>query len=170
MKQLNSSYLDTPLGTMIAIADESALYLLQFVDHKNLEQKIEKLRLKTESTIVPGSTHPIALVTTELQSYFSGNLKEFKTPLHLTGTPFQNSAWQELMNIAYGTTQNYADQANAIGKQSAHRAVANANSANNIIIIIPCHRIIQSNGSLGGYSATIARKQWLIEHEKKNLI
>jgi len=162
---LKSSWLDTPLGPMLAIADEQALYLLEFVERRGLEKEIERLRSK--AIILPGSTDSITLVESELQAYFAGNLKAFKTPLHLIGSPFQKSVWDELIKIPYGQTRSYADQAAAIGKPSAFRAVANANGANQIAILVPCHRIINSDGKLGGYGGGISRKKWLLDHEKQ---
>ncbi|WP_341794204.1 MULTISPECIES: methylated-DNA--[protein]-cysteine S-methyltransferase [unclassified Rickettsia] len=165
---LKADRLDTSLGPMLAIADEYALYLLEFVDRRGLEREIEKLRIKTKAAIIPGSNAPLKSIKTELKFYFAGSLKEFKTPLHLLGSPFQQLVWQELMRIPYGETRSYGKQATAIGKQNAYRAVANANGANQLAIVIPCHRIINSNGELGGYGGGIARKKWLIEHEQRN--
>ena len=165
---LKSSWLDTPLGPMLAISDEEALYLLEFVDRRGLEREIEKLRIKTKASIIPGITTPITSIETELKSYFNGNLKEFKTPIRLLGTAFQKLVWDALITIPYGETRSYADQAILVGKQSAYRAVANANGTNQISIIIPCHRIINSNGALGGYGGGITRKKWLLAHEKQN--
>lgn len=165
---LKAAWLDTPLGPMIAIADEYALYLLEFVDRRGLEREIEKLRIKTKAAIIPGSNAPLKSIATELKFYFAGSLKEFKTTLRLLGSPFQQRVWQELIRIPYGETRSYLAQAMAIGKQSAYRAVANANGANQLAIVIPCHRIINSNGELGGYGGGIARKKWLIEHEQRN--
>lgn len=166
---LKVSWLDTRLGPMIAIADDEGLYLLEFIDRRGLQREVEKLRLKRKATIVPGITDPIQSITLELQSYFEGNLKKFETPVHLLGSPFQRLVWEELMRIPYGQTRTYLSQAKAIGQCTAYRAVANANGANQLAIIIPCHRIINSNGDLGGYGGGIPRKQWLIDHEKKGL-
>ena len=163
---LKASWLDTPLGPMLAIADEKALYLLEFVERRGLEREIERLRAK-KAIIIPGCTEPITLVESELQAYFTGKLKIFTTPLHLIGSPFQKSVWNELIKIPYGQTKSYADQAAAIGKPSAYRAVANANGANQIAILIPCHRIINSDGKLGGYGGGISRKKWLLNHEQQ---
>ena len=164
---LKTSWIDTKLGPVIAIGDETALYLVEFFDRRGLEHKIKKLILNTKAAIIPGVTEPIRSITLELESYFEGELKAFKTPLRLLGSPFQRLVWEALMNIPYGTTQSYMAQAYAIGKNKAYRAVANANSVNQLAIIIPCHRIINSNGNLGGYSGGIIRKQWLIEHEQR---
>ena len=167
LKILKASWLDTKLGPMLAIADDDALYLLEFVDRRGLEREVERLRLKTKAAIIPGITDPIKSITLELESYFEGTLREFKTPLHLLGSPFQILVWKELMRIAYGQTRTYLSQACAIGKQTAYRAVANANGANQLAIVLPCHRIINSNGNLGGYGGGKARKAWLIDHEQQ---
>lgn len=166
---LKASWIDTKLGPMIAIADEDGLYLLEFVDRRGLEREVERLRIKTKAAIILGITDPIKSITLELESYFEGKLKEFSTPLHLLGSPFQKLVWDELMRIPYGQTRSYMAQAEAIGRTTAYRAVANANGANQFAIVIPCHRIINSNGELGGYGGGIRRKQWLIEHEKSNV-
>ena len=165
-KQLKSSWLDSPLGPMLAVSDDKALYLLEFVERRGLEREIERLKLRTKSAIIPGRTAAIDSIEEELASYFAGDLKIFKTPIHMLGSEFQQMAWQELMNIPYGGTRSYLAQAEAIGKPTSYRAVANANGANQLAIIIPCHRIINSNGNLGGYGGGISHKQWLINLEK----
>lgn len=163
---LKASWLDTPLGPMIAIANEEALYLLEFVDRRGLEREIERLRQKTKSAIIPGYTTPICSIERELNLYFKGELKEFKTPLFLLGSPFQKNVWAELVKIPPGETKSYSEIAIAIGKPTAFRAVAQANGANQLAIIIPCHRVINTNGELGGYAGGLTRKKWLINHEK----
>jgi AraC family transcriptional regulator, regulatory protein of adaptative response / methylated-DNA-[protein]-cysteine methyltransferase len=166
---LKSSLITTPLGSMLAVANDQALYVLKFTNQRNLENEIEKFKITTQATIIPGRTHHIDSIEQELNAYFAGLLKEFKTPIHLLGSPFQQSVWNALLTIPYGTTISYSQQAHMLDKPSAHRAVANANGANQLGIIVPCHRIIRSNGNLGGYGGGIAHKQWLIDHEKKNL-
>src|SRR5205085_12235562 len=99
---LKVAWLDTPLGQMMAIADEKALFLLEFVDQRGLERQIERLQLRTQLAIVPGTTAITTLIAKELQDYFSGTLTEFKTPLYFFGTPFQQKVWQELQKIPYG--------------------------------------------------------------------
>ncbi|AXU06696.1 methylated-DNA--[protein]-cysteine S-methyltransferase [Rickettsia japonica] len=164
---LKAAWLDTPLGSMLAISDEKLLYLLEFVDRRGLEREIERLRIKTESAIIPGSTEPILMIEEDLQLYFNGTLQKFNTPIWFLGSPFQKMVWQELINIPYGETRSYLNQAKALGKPNSYRAVANANGMNQLAIIVPCHRIINSNGKLGGYSRGLHRKKWLIEHERK---
>lgn len=165
---LKAAWLDTPLGPMIAIADEKYLYLLEFVDRRGLEREVERLRQKTKSAVIPGATHVIHLIEAELKAYFNGDLKKFKTPLFFLGSPFQKQVWDELIKIPYGETRCYSDIAKAIGRQSAHRATASANGANQLAIIVPCHRVINISGDVGGYGGGLARKQWLINHEKRN--
>jgi AraC family transcriptional regulator of adaptative response/methylated-DNA-[protein]-cysteine methyltransferase len=166
---LKSAWLDTKLGCMIAISDEKLLYLLEFVDCKGLEREVERLRLSTESVIISGETSPIDSIKKEIKLYFDGKLKEFKTPLFFLGSPFQKNVWKALEKIPYGQTRSYADISKVIEKPSAFRAVARANGANQIAIVIPCHRVINTGGNLGGYAGGLLRKQWLINHEKTYL-
>jgi len=163
---LKVAWIDTPLGTMIAIADDKALYLLEFTNGKGLDREIAQLSSKVSATIIAGSNAPLLTIGQELKSYFSGELKKFKTPLHLFGSSFRQLVWQELLRIPYGKTKSYAQQAQALGKPTAFRAVANANGANQLAIIIPCHRIINHNGKLGGYGGGFYRKKWLLAHEQ----
>lgn len=156
---LFKTLIPTPLGDMVAIADHTALHLLEFVDNP-------KPFVLRNITIVPGASAIFTALQKELDAYFAGTLKQFTVPLHLEGTPFQQQTWQKLCTINYGTTCSYAQLAQAVNKPTAHRAVANANGANRIAIIIPCHRVITSAGTLGGYRQKLERKQWLLEHER----
>ncbi len=166
-KVLKASWIDTPLGPMCAIADDETLYLLEFVDRRGLEKEIERLRKRTKRAIIPGKSNPLNQIEVELKEYFSGKIHAFKTPLFLIGSPFQKMVWEELQKIPRGETRFYAQIAKAIGKPSAFRAVALANGANQFAIVIPCHRVINSNGDLGGYGGGIKRKEWLLKHERK---
>jgi len=152
---------------MIAIADEDNLYLLEFVDRRGLEHEIESLRKKLKTAIIPGQTQIIRNIESEITHYFNGKNLEFKTPIHLVGSPFQKSVWEELRNIPLGETRSYLDIAKSLKKPTAFRAVAQANGANQLAIIVPCHRVINTNGELGGYGGGVARKQWLLELERK---
>lgn len=162
---LKKTWIETPLGAMLAVADEKALYLLEFGDRRSLEDEIERLKQKTKLPILAGKSQIIEQIETELKSYFSGRLREFKTPLFPIGTSFQKRVWEELKKIPAGETRSYAEIAEAIGKPSAYRAVALANGANRLAVIIPCHRVINSNGALGGYGGGIDKKEWLLKHE-----
>lgn len=165
---LKASWLDTKLGPMVAITDNEKLYLLEFVDRRGLEREVERLRQKVKAAIVPGETQSSRSIEKELHQYFDGKLSEFKTPLCFLGSPFQKRVWDELQKIPFGKTRSYADIAKAVGKPSAFRAVAQANGANQLAIVIPCHRVINSTGELGGYGGGLVRKKWLINHEKRN--
>ncbi|WP_407673331.1 bifunctional transcriptional activator/DNA repair enzyme AdaA [Paenibacillus silvisoli] len=165
-KILKAAWIDTRLGPMIAISDEHALHLLEFVDRRGLEREVERLRKRTKSAIIPGVTEPIRSIERELADYFEGSLTAFKTPIAMLGSPFQINVWQQLMAIPPGETRSYLDLAKSLGKPSAFRAVAQANGANQLAIIIPCHRVINANGELGGYGGGLSRKDWLLTHEK----
>lgn len=164
-KNLLSRHITTPLGQMLAIADNNFLYLLEFISQKNLSRAL--ISLQKKFTITEGKNALLTNLENELEKYFKGSLKKFQTPIEFLGTEFQKIAWQNLQQINYGQTKSYLEQARALGKNSAYRAVANANAANKIAIIIPCHRVINSNGKLGGYAGGINKKQWLLDHEKK---
>lgn len=167
-KKLYISFITTPLGDMVAISDHAFLYLLEFADRKNLESRIIKLRDTLNAVIECSHSNPMSVIKSELELYFAGKLISFKTPIKMIGTPFQQQAWAALLEVPYAQTLSYKSQACAIGKTTAYRAVANANSCNHLAIIIPCHRIINSNGELGGYAGTHARKKWLLEHEESS--
>ena len=166
---LKTAWLDTPLGPMVAVADEEVLYLLEFVDRRGLEAEIERLRRKVEAAIVPGRSRPIERIEEELGAYFSGELKRFSVPTATLGTPFQRTVWQALQTIPAGETRSYAQIAEATGKPAACRAVASANGANQLALIVPCHRAIRSDGHLGGYGGGLPRKRWLLDHERNCL-
>ncbi|MBM3857308.1 MAG: bifunctional transcriptional activator/DNA repair protein Ada [Verrucomicrobia bacterium] len=163
---LHATWIDSPLGPMLAIADEEKLFLLEFVERRGLEREIERLRKRMKAAIVPGMTKPLHAIEQELKKYFEGKLKKFETPFFLLGSDFQKKVWRALLKIPYGTTRSYAAQADSMGFPRATRAVANANGANQLALVIPCHRIINSNGALGGYGGGLARKEWLLQHEK----
>lgn len=161
----SSLQLNTPLGPMIAIGDHQALYLLEFVDRAKLERKVEQLRKRAKATIIPGSTPILQSIASELTDYFSGDLRQFETPVSFLGSDFQHGAWKALQQIPFGNTCSYAQMACSIGRKSAYRAVANANGANLLSIIVPCHRVINKDGKLGGYGGGLSRKEWLLMFE-----
>lgn len=164
---LSSEWIQTPLGPMLAAGDDDRLYFLEFSDQKEFNKSFAKLKEEVGCDSVMGEALSTKSVKHELKAYFEGKLKKFQTPLFLGGTPFQNQVWQQLLKTPYGKTMNYLEQARAMGKEKAVRAVASANSKNRIAILIPCHRIISSSGGLGGYAGGPNKKQWLIAHEKK---
>ncbi len=162
--------IETPLGTMFACAIEKGICLLEFSDRKMLETQFKSLAKRLNGTIIQGANKHFNLLNKELTEYFDGKLKQFTIPIFSPGTEFQESVWRELQNITYGKTRSYQEQANALNKPNAVRAVANANGMNKISIIIPCHRVIGSDGNLTGYGGGLWRKKWLLELERKNLI
>ncbi|WP_409344291.1 bifunctional transcriptional activator/DNA repair enzyme AdaA [Paenibacillus sp. MBLB4367] len=168
-KVLKAAWIDTRLGPMVAIGDESKLYLLEFVDRRGLEREVERLRIRTKMAIIPGMTEPIRSIEGELADYFDGKRTRFQTPLFLLGSPFQKSVWEQLMQIPPGETRSYSDIAVSLGKPTAFRAVAQANGANQLAIVIPCHRVINADGELGGYGGGLARKKWLLDLESRDL-
>jgi AraC family transcriptional regulator of adaptative response/methylated-DNA-[protein]-cysteine methyltransferase len=154
---------------MLAIADEEALYLLEFIDCRGLEREVERLRKKTKRAIIPGITEPILIIEKELAEYFDGMRQEFQTPLFFLGSLFQKRVWEALGKIPCGQTRSYLDIATLIGKPTAFRAVANANGANQLAVVVPCHRVINTNGEFGGYGGGLARKKWLINLEQQGI-
>lgn len=164
---LKAARIETVIGPMIAMADDDALYLLEFFTRRGLEREVMRLRSRGLS-IITGNAQPLTSIEAELNAYFAGSLTQFNTPYRVLGTPFQQQVWQALCQIPFGETKSYAEQSMSLGKPNSHRAVANANGANQLAIMIPCHRVIASNGTLGGYGGGLAVKKWLIEHEKRH--
>ena len=160
--------IETDLGTMVACATDKGVCLLEFSDRKGLETELKQLAKYHNANIVQGQNKYFKQLKEELDAYFEGRLKEFKVPLDISGTDFQKQVWQALVEIPYGTTSSYLRQAEVLGKPSSVRAVANANGMNKIAIIIPCHRVVGSDGSLTGYAGGLWRKRKLIDLEKDN--
>lgn len=152
---------DTPFGSMIAIGDEKTLYLLAFAERCNIEKTI-----KSFSPFKTGQTKPIIQIEEEISFYFKNKDHKFKTPFQIKGSPFETQVWEALQKIPPGSTSSYATLAQAIGKPKAARAVGNALKMNPFAILIPCHRVICSNGDLGGYNGGIDKKQGLLRHEQ----
>lgn len=163
---LKQSSINTPIGTLIALGDEHALYMLQFEDAIKLGKAIEQVRMNMNATITKGTAASILSIQQELTDYFNGTLMHFTTPLFFTGTDFYKKTWQAVTHVPYGKTACYKDVAKAVGTPQGCRAVARANACNQLVIVVPCHRIITRSGKLGGYNAGLWRKEWLVEHEK----
>ena len=158
--------LETPLGTMVACATDKGICLLEFTDRKMLETEFKDLAKSLNATIVQGENPHFKTLEKELSEYFQGNRKTFTIPLSPVGTAFQKSVWKVLEKIPYGETWTYRQQSEILGDAKKVRAVANANGMNKISILIPCHRVIGSNGTLTGYGGGIWRKQKLLALEK----
>ena len=157
----------TPLGPMVAGSIDDALCLLEFADRRMIETQIARLRKRLNCVFVPGETALFVELSDELDHYFRGELKEFSIPLLTPGTDFQRCVWSRLRAIPSGTTRSYAEIAAEIGRPTAVRAVARANGDNRIAILIPCHRVIGSDGKLTGYGGGLWRKRRLLEIEQE---
>lgn len=162
------SRIGTPLGPMLAGAVDDGICLLEYVDRRMLETQIKRLRTRLDATVLPGTSRHFGPLKEQLEAYFGGTLHTFDLPLVAPGSEFQCSVWDELRTIPYGETRSYAQQAIRIGKPRAVRAVARANGDNRIAIIIPCHRVIGSDGSLTGYGGGLARKRFLLDLERRS--
>lgn len=151
MNNLQTTYYKTPIGTAKIIGDENGIQSVSVLDDA----------IETSKEI------PVCLqnCVTQLEEYFIGKRKDFDLKLNPQGTTFQKKVWQELLTISYNTTRTYLEQSKTLGDVKAIRAVASANGKNPIWIIIPCHRVIGSDGSLTGYAGGIWRKKWLLAHE-----
>lgn len=155
---------ETPLGMMIAIASETELKLLKFHDDKNIEKELQKLKFeKTEVDL-----EIFKNLKNQIKEYFEGKRKNFDIKLNPFGSDFQIKTWKAIQKISYNTTGTYKELARKISSEKAARAVANACGQNKIVIIIPCHRVIGSNKKIGGYSAGVWRKEFLLSLENDN--
>ena len=163
------SRLTTPIGPMFVCATDKGICLLEFTNRIRLEKEFKDLQKLLNAEILAGENKFIVQAKKEVKEYFEGKRKTFEVALHTPGTDFQNSVWNTLTKIPYGQTVSYQEQAIQLQNPKAVRAVASTNGKNRIAIIIPCHRVIGSNGKLTGYAGGIERKKWLIEFEKKNI-
>jgi methylated-DNA-[protein]-cysteine S-methyltransferase len=145
-----ASVIETPIGKLSILADEDFVHAVTFEEKDIADLTENELTIK---------------VANQLKEYFNGTLRDFDFPMQQKGTDFQQEVWQNLLTIPYGETTSYA-------KFSAHkplaiRAIASANGKNNIAIVVPCHRVIGSNGKLVGYAGGLWRKKWLLQHERE---
>jgi len=160
------AWMETPLGPMAAGATARGICFLEFTDRRMLEVQLETLSRRFDLSIVPGENEIVARLRRELERYFSGRLKRFSVPLEYPGTEFQVRVWRALLDIPFGETRSYEDVARALGMPGAVRAVGHANGLNRIAIVIPCHRVVNKNGELGGYGGGLWRKKHLLALEQ----
>ncbi len=163
---LLADWIETPLGPMIAVCDQRKLHLLEFIDRRALASELKRLRLAVGCQIGLGRHAPTEQISAELKAYFEGRCAVFETPLALHGSAFSQRVWQALSEIPAGETRSYSDIARGIEQPTATRAVARANGANQIALVVPCHRVVGADGSLTGYGGGLWRKQKLIELER----
>jgi O-6-methylguanine DNA methyltransferase len=168
LKNFNASYIESPLGSIVAIGDHSHLYYLDFVDSKKILNKLLIFKNITNAIIKFKSNTILENISRELDLYFINKLNKFSTPVKLVGSDFQRSVWAQLLQIPYGHTSSYGQIAKNLQHDQAFRAVANANAANKLAIIVPCHRVINSNNQLGGYAGGLERKRRLLSLERTN--
>ena len=163
---ITTTTIDTPLGTLHAGAIDRGICLLDFADREVLAIQVARLQKIFNAELQHGKNIHLRNLQWQLDEYFRRQRERFDVPLVLSGTEFQNKAWKELQNIPYGETRTYKQQAEKVGRPRAIRAVATANANNRIAIIVPCHRVVASNGELAGYAGGLWRKQYLLELEQ----
>jgi AraC family transcriptional regulator of adaptative response/methylated-DNA-[protein]-cysteine methyltransferase len=161
-----STWIQSPLGPLVAAATEQGICLLEFTDRLRLPAQIQSVRARFDCAVVPGESPHLDRLRDELHGYFSGKRQTFSLPLAAPGTPFQERVWAELLRIPFGETRSYEDLARAVGSPGAQRAVGRANGLNRIAILIPCHRVINKSGKLGGYGGLLWRKEALLHLER----
>ncbi len=160
------SWIETPLGPMVAGATDTAICLLEFTDRRMMEVQLDTVKKRFKLPLIPGESPLLATLKSQLAEYFCGNRRVFDLPLSYPGTDFQRLVWEGLLRIPYGETKSYADLARDLGLAAgASRAVGHANGLNRLAILIPCHRVIAVDGSLGGYAGGLWRKLRLLERE-----
>ena len=161
MLQAAQRLLRTPVGVLRVTASERGVTAIERVSRASVASRAKVSRVKVSGR---AARHADTAVR-QLREYFAGTRRNFTVPLHLEGTEFQQQAWAAMCGIRYGHTLSYAQQAKAIGRPKAVRAVGSANGANPVPIIVPCHRVIASDGSLGGYALGLAMKRYLLALE-----
>jgi len=162
------SWQESPLGPLVIAANDDGICLLEFTDRRMLEAQFKSLKRLFSSAILPGENEHIAHLREELASYFVGKLRKFSVPLVYPGSSFQVRVWNELLQIPYGGICSYEELARRIDSPSGQRAVGHANGLNRIAIVIPCHRVVNKDGKLGGYGGGLWRKQRLLDLEKES--
>ena len=164
---LQADWIPTPLGDMVAVTSRTQLHLLEFFDRKALPKELARLEQNAKGALGIGRTDVSERVAAELAAFFEGQSARFDTPVAMHGSDFAREVWHTLRQIPAGQTRSYSQIAHSIGNPSAVRAVARANGANQIALLIPCHRVIGADGALTGYGGGLWRKQKLLEIERQ---
>ena len=164
---LYAERIETPLGMMVAIADDEGLRLLEFADRRALERELGILRTRLRASVVPGDHPHLNQIREELDAYFAGRSLDFSVPLAPVGSPFQLRTWEMLQTIPPSETRSYSWMAERMQVPGGRRAVGRANGTNMLCLVIPCHRVIRADGTLCGYGGGLWRKRWLLDHELK---
>lgn len=158
--------LPSPLGDMIAGASDNGLCFLEWQDRGGIDRILTRVEKRYKKFLLPGNNNYLKALKVELKKYFSGEAKEFTIDLDIMGTKFEQKVWSRLLKIPYGVTRSYGNIATELNNPGASRAVGRANGSNYMSIVIPCHRVIESNGKLRGYGGGLWRKKRLLELEK----
>jgi AraC family transcriptional regulator of adaptative response/methylated-DNA-[protein]-cysteine methyltransferase len=164
---LTSQLIQTPLGAMLAACNEKGLVLCEFHDRPMLRTQLQRIEALGHGPPIDGEHAILAQTQQELDEYFAGERETFTIPLVLDGTPFQTSVWNELLRVPFGKTTSYDAIATRLERRGGARAVGQANGDNRIAIVVPCHRVINADGSLSGYGGGKHRKRWLLTHEQR---
>jgi O-6-methylguanine DNA methyltransferase len=159
-----STVIDSPVGPLLIGTTDEGICLLEFSGPRS-ELQTAALTRVFDAEIETGEHEYLDQLATELDEYFAGKLRTFQVPLVIRGTPFQEKVWRELLRIPYGETRSYLDIASRVCTKKACRAVGRANGQNRIAIVIPCHRVVNAGGALGGYGGGLDRKRFLLDLE-----
>jgi AraC family transcriptional regulator of adaptative response/methylated-DNA-[protein]-cysteine methyltransferase len=160
------SWQESPLGPLVTAANDQGVCLVEFSDRQMLETQFTTLKKLFSCAIVPGENGHLRQLKEELAAYFERKLQQFLVPLVYPGSTFQVRVWDELRRIPYGETCTYEQLAQRISNPSGQRAVGHANGMNRIAIVIPCHRVVNKSGKLGGYGGGLWRKERLLDLER----
>ena len=152
---------------MLACSVDDQICFLEFYDNQNLEFELKRIANALNASVIEQSSSVIELLQDQLGEYFEGKREKFSIPLYFLGTEFQKKVWTYLLSIDFGKTITYKEQALAMGDVKAIRAIASANGANRIPIVVPCHRVVGSKGKLTGYSGGLWRKEYLLDLENR---
>jgi AraC family transcriptional regulator of adaptative response/methylated-DNA-[protein]-cysteine methyltransferase len=159
--------LESPLGPLLAATTARAVCYLSFADERDMQSLAGYMQRRLGVSVVPGSNQILQRLRAELGEYFAGRRREFTVPVETRGTDFQMAVWAGLQRIPYGQTVSYAELAQQVHRPAAQRAVGQANHNNPVAIVIPCHRVVNASGALGGYGGGLWRKQWLLDLERR---
>jgi AraC family transcriptional regulator of adaptative response/methylated-DNA-[protein]-cysteine methyltransferase len=160
------AWISSPLGPLIAGATSKGICLLEFTDRRKIEAQFATVQKLFKAPATPGTNEHLERLKDELAGYFAGTTRAFSVPLEYPGTLFQKQVWEQLLAIPYGETRSYQELAIAVNNPNAVRAVGTTNGLNRIAIVIPCHRVVNKGGKLGGYGGGLRRKQALLDLER----
>lgn len=163
---IHTSTVSTPLGEMFTASTQKGICILSFNDKFHIDAKLQHLKTTFNAQVIPSHNALFEQLQQELNDYFANKRTCFDIPLQLVGTHFQVQAWKALLEIPYAKTISYKQQAQMMKHPTAHRAVANANAQNMLAILVPCHRVIREDNTLGGYAGGVEKKEFLLQLEQ----